>query len=269
MSTELSRPAYATRLGNLPAKSVLVLLADQVNAEGFGWPSVDFIVKGTEINKRTVLRVIQVFMAMDLLAKVDRGAHRTPGLQLNLTLLGNDLREQFSHAYAEAQGTLKKACGKCLSDTGASVCETQQSVCETPESVCETLPPHPLIGGPVKDPLRTQPPNPPQAGGGVLEMPKPELDEATDQVAEAMGIRKPRFWKRIRVVIEAECRQTGAPPGEVAADMIAAWKEQDRLGHLLFRRFSAMEMLELGMWKQKNQWHWDKQALREKAQGSF
>ena len=99
----------------------------------------------------------------------------------------------------------------------------------------------------------------------MVEMQMPGLDQATEQVGGAMGIHKPRLRKRIRAVIAAEVALTGSPPEAIAAEMAAAWNEQARLGHLIFRRQTAMEMLELGMWKQKNQWHWDKQALREAA----
>ena len=58
--------------------ALLVLLADQVNGEGFGWPSMDFIVRLTEQNARTVRRVIQIFIRLELVMKVSRGPKRSP-----------------------------------------------------------------------------------------------------------------------------------------------------------------------------------------------
>lgn len=169
MSTEITPNAYRTKLGNLPAKSVLGLLADQVNADGYGWPSVEYIADRTEINLRTVLRVVQVFVAIGLVEKVDRGRHRTPGMQLNLTLLGSDLRKQFADAYAIAQRKRGKAAsGECLTDTAADVCETPGSVSETLFDVSQTFPPDPLIGGTAKEPLKTHTPPTPSQGEGEL-----------------------------------------------------------------------------------------------------
>lgn len=166
MSHEWIKPAYETRLGNPIAKSVLVLLADQVNGEGFGWPSMDFIVKLTEQNARTVRRVIQIFIRLELVMKVSRGPKRTPGMQLNLALLGTDLRAEFAKYHRASQGSKNG-----LTDRERTVSQTTKTVSQTAEAVSQTVPPHPLIGRPVNDPLMTLtpmsayadiPPNPSQ-----------------------------------------------------------------------------------------------------------
>lgn len=175
MSNQLYRPAYATRLGNLTAKSVLVLLCDQANDDGLGWPSVASIVKGTEILRRTVLRILEVFATMELieLKEVevnDRFGRRTvQAIQIDLVKLGGDLTEQFAKAYAAAQGkvAVPGKAGRWRLRDAEYVSETQdESVSETQdvslrpeaclrdaERVSETYPPDPLLGRPLIDPV--------------------------------------------------------------------------------------------------------------------
>ena len=129
------RPAYDTRLGNLTAKSVLVLIADQANAEGFCYPSLEFIVRSTEIRARTVRRVMEVFGQIGLVTKVDRGPKRSPGFQLNLELLGTDLREHYALCYRAARGR--------PSGSGSGPRDTEEKVSGTAGTVSGTKPPHP------------------------------------------------------------------------------------------------------------------------------
>jgi hypothetical protein len=111
------------------------------------------------------------------------------------------------------------------------------------------------------------PPNPPQAGERVIEIPTPALDRGADQVMCALGLAKPRLRKRIRAVIALEAEK-GEPPPTIALDMIAAWREQARLGHLLHRKYGIMNFFELGIWKDKNSWLWNEELLRQRAQAS-
>ena len=182
MSHDVTPEAYKTRLGNLTAKSVLALIADTVNEDGYGWPSVAMIAWKTEIQERTVMRVIQVFADMGLITKVDRGRSKAGkkqnfGIQLAMDKMGLDLREEFAEAFKAAQGKTEKAGTKGLRDSGLkgrsvrpkkclrdSVSETGKDVSETFFSVSETVPPHPHIGGTVLEPVMNLPPCPPQAG---------------------------------------------------------------------------------------------------------
>jgi len=168
MSHEWMRPAWETQLGNLPAKTLLVLIADQMNGEGFGWPSADFIVRKTEINERTVRRIMQVFIKIELVTKVDRGPKRTPGIQLNLELLGTDLRARYAEHFRAARGETAGR-GKAIRDpeetvsrTAETASRTTETVSRTAETVSRTAPPHPLKGRPLKDsledPLKTYTP---------------------------------------------------------------------------------------------------------------
>jgi hypothetical protein len=177
MSFEVKPDAYKTKLGNPTAKNVLALIADQVNADGLGWPSMEYIADRTEVNLRTVLRMVQVFAAIGLLTKTraTRFGKSIPALQMNMEMLGTDLRDRFAAAYEIAQK--KKRCAgevgqcapaECRSDSEetavADVAETVPDVAATLKSVAATVPPHPHIGGPVIDPLQTLPPEVPQGG---------------------------------------------------------------------------------------------------------
>lgn len=169
MSGHLYTPAYATRLGNLTAKSVLVRICDQANdSDGICWPSFATIARDTEISRRTVLRMVEVFAAMGLLEVKkmtikDRYGERTvQGIVLNLSKLGMDLTEEFARCYADAQSktAVLTASGRwCLrdaerdvSETQSDVSETRGSVSETQNSVSETHPPDPLLGRSLTDP---------------------------------------------------------------------------------------------------------------------
>src|SRR3569833_2006258 len=61
MSFENLRTAYRTRLGNLTAKSVLVLIVDEASPQGLAFVSVNNVARLTEICKRATLRILQVF----------------------------------------------------------------------------------------------------------------------------------------------------------------------------------------------------------------
>lgn len=213
MSQDLHRPAYMTRLGNVPAKSILALIADQVNVEGLGWPSVDYIVRMTETERRTVLRVLEVFAAIDLVrpAEVMRGTKRVAALQINLAKLGTDLTEEYLGEYARTQGKMlerapngklrMKARGRCVSETqaesvsetGVHVSETRASVSETRECVSETFPPDPLNGGPPNDPLG--PASDPRAReAGEFDA---EQQEHLDRLAAEVREGEPEAMKRL------------------------------------------------------------------------
>ncbi len=90
MSWENLKDAYRTRLGNLTAKSVLVLIVDEANAEGLAFVGLDRVATLTEINKRTTLRMIQVFGAIDLVNRTEATlkGKLMPAFQVNLTRLG-------------------------------------------------------------------------------------------------------------------------------------------------------------------------------------
>jgi hypothetical protein len=275
------RPAYKTRLGNLTAKSVLVLLADQVNAEGFGWPSIDFIVKGTEINKRTVLRVIQIFGEINLLTKVHRGPKRTLGIQLNLERLGSDLSSEYSERLHVAEGeaagyerpatSVPQTCGKCLTDTPVDVSQTPESVSQTPESVSQTFPPHPHKGGPVNDPLMTHPPTPHR---GTVRPISPEreeelraVDRATEAVMQGCGFTDSRLVPVLRKVIQLEADKGVIPP-RAAVTMAAQWKSYTAQAERLRFKWTAKRFFSEGYWNKADAWPWDAQVLREQAQAT-
>lgn len=199
MSHEITPPAYRTRLGNPTAKSILALIADQVNVEGYGYPSVHYIAEKTEINLRTVLRVIQVFVEIGLLAKVDRGPKKCFGIQLEVSKLGQDLREEFGAAYVRAQRKdkavpqLAVVCAGDVAETPESdVAATGESVAATGKSVAATVPPNPHIGVPVSVPLTSLPPLPPEGA------PADGLTQEQREHLEKLAGTDPERCKRMR-----------------------------------------------------------------------
>jgi len=161
---------------------VLVLLANEVNQEGYGWPSVNYIADRTEISRRTVLRVIQCFGEIGLLSRAvsPRGGF---AVQVNLNKLGADLADAFAEAYQRAQRHPGKVDDEeCLTDTSGYVSQTGQDVSQTQRYVSQTLPPHPLLGVPVIDPVGTHP-QPPQAGACCPEDEPLVCDFTEEQLA--------------------------------------------------------------------------------------
>lgn len=264
MSWENLKDAYRTRLGNLTAKSVLVLIVDEANAEGLAFVGLDRVATLTEINKRTALRIVQVFGEIDLVTRTEAWlkGKRMPAFQVNLTKLGLDLCSAFAVAYAGAQR--KKGCGKRLSDMGSTVSETRSSVSETAPSVAETFPPHPHIGGPLLFPLRSPTPVVPLQGTGATEL---AIERAVDQVCSALGIANRRKRKLLADVVRLEAEK-GDPPATVALSMIAAWNRQAQMSHLLHRKFGLVNFFGLGIWKDERRWLWNEELLRQQAQAS-
>jgi hypothetical protein len=216
----------------LTAKSILVLIADQANDTGYGFPSAQFIAEHTEVSLRTVLRTVQIFEAMGLIVRTMRMDGK-PGMALQLAIgkLRCDLRDEFKRAHADAQGKAGDGDVPCLTDmaasvseTVASVCETQVGVSETVLSVSETVPPHPLIGVPLIDPLMTQtPPNPLASEGEVLEF-TAEQRAHLESMSGNPGRRE--FYEGF---YRAENERTAAELARAAAQLHAVAEEMTRL----------------------------------------
>lgn len=256
MSWENLKDAYRTRLGNLTAKSVLVLIVDEANAEGMAFAGLDRVSALTEVNKRTTLRIIQVFGEIDLVNRTEATlkGRMVPAFQVNLAKLGLDLSAPFREAYAVA-------CGKCHSDTPASVAVTGKSVAVTRASVAVTQPPHPLKGGSPVLPFLSPTPQPPQAGA----MRPDPVELAVDQVCSALAIANRRKRRLLRDVIALEAEK-GDAPATVALRMIAAWNAQAKRSEELRVKFGLVKFFGEGVWKDQRRWHWDEELLRQRAQ---
>jgi hypothetical protein len=260
MSTVITAKVYDTQLGNLTAKWVLFLIADQANVQGFGWPSIDFIMKITEINQRTVRRMIQIFEEIGLLTKTNRGPRATPGLQLNLDRLGLDLRAEFAYHFQAAQG--KTPCfPHGLRDHPEAVSETAQTVLETAQTVSETAPPHPLKGRPVKDPLKTHPYSPQR--GHAAPIPNPSVDRALDAIMQACGFTSARLRPVLRKVVEQEADKGNEPPC-CALEMTHAWQLFTGQGSVLRFKWTARRFYEEGYWRKPESWPWDEARIEER-----
>jgi hypothetical protein len=260
VSWENLKDAYRTRLGNLTAKSVLVLIVDEANAEGLAFVGLDRVASLTEINKRTTLRIVQVFGEIDLVNRTEASlkGRVLPAFQVNLAKLGLDLASEFEQAHRRAQR--KVAGAECLRDMRASVSATLQSVSATSRSVSETLPPHPLLGGPLVFPLRSRPQTPTDVGADENR----SLELAVDQVSSALAIANRRKRKLLRNVIALECEKGEKAP-TVALALIAACRKKAEMGRFLCR-CNLTEFLGEGLWKDERRWPWNQVAIREERQ---
>ncbi len=281
MSNHLYTPAWSTRLGNLTAKSVLVMLCDAANNEGMSWPSVDSIARDTEINRRTVLRLMAVFGAMGLIERKkamvsDRYGQRVvSAIYVNLAMLGTDLTEEFAAAYTQARlggiplfpfssiTPLGKADEEeCLWDTPDGARGTPESVPGTLLSVPGTLPPHPLYGGTVIDPVN----EPTSAGAANLDVAlEPEQQEHLDRLT-ARG-QETESWRayylgqnrKTLIATEAGAADERAlkekyPSQRVAISRVRlecglAGEDGDELSEVLGRVFQDQEQMGVPVWR--------------------
>lgn len=262
MSWENLKDAYRTRLGNLTAKSVLVLIVDEANAEGLAFVGLDRVASLTEINKRTTLRIIQVFGEIDLVSRTEALLKDKirPAFQVNVARLGMDLKEPFAAAYGSAQRKVDSE--KRRRDAGGDVSATLLSVSETRTGVAETLPPHPLKGSPLLFPLGSPHPQTP-SGEGAAGRNSRELaiDRALEQLCSALAIANRRKRKLLRNVIAMECEK-GVEAPTVALEIMAACRKKAEMSRFLCR-CSLTEFLGEGLWKDERRWPWNQMAIRE------
>ncbi|MDR3741616.1 MAG: hypothetical protein P4L40_21565 [Terracidiphilus sp.] len=283
MSWENVKDAYRTRLGNPAAKEVLALVVDEANAEGLAFVGLDRVVYLTEVKKRTVQRVLQVFEVIGLVSRTEAmlKGRVLPAFQVDLVKLGSDLRQPYAEAYSVAQ---KKPFGKRRSDaagsvaatrgsvaaTRGSVAATRGSVAATRGSVAATQPPHPHKGVSPFLPFVSPTPQPPQAGASELNLAlELALDRATEQVMSALNVdgEQRRKRKLIRGALK-RAAEKGELPATLALAMIEAVREQDRLhldGQLKFK-FGLQRFLGEGIWRDANRWAWDPATMRLQAE---
>jgi DNA-binding transcriptional ArsR family regulator len=176
MSNKMTIRAYDTILGNNAAKSILALLADFCDEDGYGWPSIYKLHKRIELDSRTVRRHIQVFTQIGLLERKERHDERTgkrlnDAFQFSLEKLGTDLSKEFAAALKKAgakaalaspdEGVSPATHVVVSSDRNGVVSSDREGCLQRPEGLSPaTAPPHPLIGGTVIEPLK----NPSNAG---------------------------------------------------------------------------------------------------------
>jgi hypothetical protein len=268
VAIEVSTPAWKTVLGNAMAKSVLAKMADHVNPGGVGFPSLETIAAATEINIRTVMRIVQVFRVMGLFTRIDRG-RKKPAWQIDLTMLERDLSREFAETYAQLQGKpvnqrrLKGA--GCRSDSDDGVAATVRSVAATARGVAATVPPHPHIGGTVTEPPWEPSPVVPVCTGTLFYSDALEL--AVDQVCSALAIANRRRRRLLRDVIALEATK-GDLPATIALRLIEAWNRYNAKSHLLTVKYGLAKFVGEGIWKDERRWHFNEELLRHQGAAS-
>lgn len=262
MSNDVTAPAWKTKLKSSPAKTVLVRLAESANEDGFGYPSIKHICEQTELSKRQVQRVLQVFQEIGLVAKGPGGmGPKGPykySFQINMSMLQKDLCVSFRMAFLKAQG---KSISEGVSETVKQpVSETLKGVSETPKSVSETLPPHPLYGGTVMEPSGTA--SGASASGGEHEVHPVIVSDIVDGVMRGCGVsnrrRRPAITEAVKLAI-----MLGEVPQTLAARMVEAWQEQAEMNNqgLLRLVFGLERFLSDGKWNHPETWHWNHEKL--------
>ncbi len=256
MSNDVQPIAWKTKLGNSPAKTVLVMLAEVANSAGFGFPSVPTVCDRTELSERQVLRVLQCFQQIGLIVKTKgiEGRYKY-GFQITMSMLGMDLRKEFHDAFMKAQG-------KSVSETvNGPVSETPKTVSETLFTVSETVPPHPLYGGTVNEPSLNHPPTP--ASGGCEGLNPVLLAEAIDLVMRGCDVSNRRKRPLIRAALE-QAGRSGESVIETANRIVHAWKEQANCNGrgLLRGAYGFDKFIGNGIWADDGTWLWDQKELR-------
>src|SRR4051794_11050309 len=82
MSGKVVGWAMEQKTGSSSAKLVLVKLADNANEEGRCWPSIDLIVKHTELARSSVYKQLKHLRALTLVREFDRVDGNGKGYQL-------------------------------------------------------------------------------------------------------------------------------------------------------------------------------------------
>lgn len=111
-----------------------------------------------------------------------------------------------------------------------------------------------------------------RADSAVLKLPdsggdgQAAVERAVAQVRSALSVSNERKCKLLRGVI-AMAAEKGEEPPTIALDIIAAVRDQDReyaAGHLKFT-YGLNKFLGEGIWRNRNRWPWDIEALRMEA----
>lgn len=252
MSVEVTVPAWKTKLGNASAKQVLVMLADAANPKGICHPDTEYICDRTELDKRTVLRIFQVFAEIGLVTRTRgrgllcNGRACNQIFEINIAMLGQDLVETFRRVMLIVQGKAPaKASPSAASVSATHVSETQTSVSETRNGVSETLPPHPLYGRTITEPQGTT--------TGAQDAPgfARALDGACALVASTVcpaKLQAVSLQRVIRDVMERHCEETGQSPAEVSGVMLANHRAAYAPG-VAGPRFSLAKWFGEGHWR--------------------
>jgi hypothetical protein len=225
MSVHITPLVYETQLGNCSAKAILLRLADNSNDQGACFPSIDTIARDTEVSRRQVLRVIQIFRDMGLIDRSPVTApwgDTMPGFQINLKLLKTDLREEFARCHRKAQ------CKPDVSETQDEEClRDAEPVSETQNYVSETLPPHPLNGRTVIEPS-LEPSQAASKNSSLPMIPTWIPKESWDGfVAMRKKIGAPLTPRAVTLTINEldKLRMCGHPPGPVLdQSVMRSWR---------------------------------------------
>ncbi len=263
MATDNLKPAYNTRLGNITAKSILVLLADGASVEGIVITGIARICRLTEINKRTALRVIQCFTQIGLVSQTVGmiKEKECDAFRINMDMLGLDLSREFAEAYKCAQGKV------CRSDSCVSVAETQDGVAETQDGVAETLPPHPLKGMSPFLSLSSPPPQPPTADAAGELWPA-DVAVLVERLCKGCGFTaNRRLMKTLGEVISVEL-ESDIEPFEVVKALQRSWACYQQNAKFLRFQWGAGKFYGEGYWRNSSSWPWDNQAIERERERS-
>ena len=285
---DIIRAVYATRIGNIPAKSLLAYLAKRSDSNGASWPSPKLIVQETEIAERTVQRVIEVFVKIGLIKKEHNlGDYKScKGFRIVLSRLNQDLSAEFVRHYREAcrkllRGDKARLCDTsavvtvtpgCVVETASSVGETPFGVAETTVSICRRN-----IEGTSNEELKESPSNPRSIPASSLsgsslhrsdsrsadEIIKPRInspEEVAEAVLDELKLAGSFTKKAVVEVARLEIR-AGADPEALRSRMVKAVQDYENNVTMLERPIKMETFFGDGMWRNCNLWPWDKEKV--------
>jgi hypothetical protein len=98
MSIEAMNWSFKQDVGSAPGKFILVILANMANQEGKCWPGIDYLVKLTELSRRTVITHIRHLEDREFISRTVRPGDGQTGRKSNLYQLSMEHSAACAHS---------------------------------------------------------------------------------------------------------------------------------------------------------------------------
>jgi len=269
MSHELVTPAWKTKVGHAAAKSLLVLLADSSNAEGWGFPLLKKLREETELSPRQIQRILQIFQAIGLLAiEQRRVVPPKPGekedrrkrfyvFTLNRALLGTDISSQFKACFHRLHGEDMRPTDAHLAKEHVPRTRISQKNTSHGRASGQTMRP---TDGFSHSPIRKEPfvKSEPFGENRTALKPYPSVPEGmrveTQQVMRECHFTDKRLARVITEALEQYAQFASVEVAEAARIMIQNHADFIKLGPYLRYRWGERNWIKQGHWVNVNGW---------------
>jgi hypothetical protein len=265
VSVRVMADVWDSALQGSTAVHVMAVLANSSDDDGMNcFPGTELIARRARVSERTVIRTIQELEQAGYLRVQRRGGGA--GWFSEYCLNTHRLHQE---AEATREQERERKLKKRLRKGCHSVTLSPQKRVTPATRICDIdagkgdIGVTPLYVLPVLDPSWDTHPQP-LASEGRREV---ELGHAVDQVCSALSIENRRKQPMLLRAI-ALAAEKGELPATIALDMIAAVRDQDvehARGRLKYK-FGLKNFIGDGIWRDRNRWAWDVEAMRLQAE---